>query len=203
MLRHLTTLIAAVAIGMAFSVASGSTAPSLPSQSAGSSDSRDNDAVLNKIADLNKKAEELVKQKRFTQARSVYQNVLKQTEAQYGPDHPMLIQPLNNIVRVSCVGRQCFETIPELKRMLAIRQKAYGKDSRDVPVNLLLLGEAYEKEQKYDEALTYFQQAVESEKRRSGGNSSYAQSLARNINRVEREKSALSSSQMHQSAAVK
>jgi len=60
--------------------------------------------------------------------------------------------------------------------------------NRDIPINLLLIGEAYEKRGRYPEAMDYFQQCVVAEKVRSG-HSPLVASLARNIERVKHEMS--------------
>jgi tetratricopeptide (TPR) repeat protein len=137
-------------------------------------------------------AEVYIRQKKFDDATPLYMRVLKIEETKHGKTSVELIKPLNNIVRVTCAGGECYDTIPYLKRLLSIRQKAYGPNSRDVPVTLLLIGEAYEKRNKYDEAIAYFRQAIAAEKSKSG-NSPMSLTLTRNIDRVCKEKSIASS----------
>lgn len=134
-------------------------------------------------------AEELgqvyLRQRKFDLARPYFMRILKYKEAKYGKDSVELIQPLNDVVRVTCAGGACYDTIPYLKRLLAIRKRVDPK-SRDIPITLLLIGEAYEKREAYPEAMDYFKQATLAEKERIGSGPMVA-TLARNIERVRRE----------------
>ncbi len=125
--------------------------------------------------------------KKFGDARSAYQRVLKIDEQKYGRESPMLITPLNDVIKVTCVTGKCYDTIPELKRLLSIRRKAHGAHSREIPVTLLLLGEAYEKHGDFAPAVSYFTQAVSTEKRISGEKSDMAAALAKNVERAKKE----------------
>jgi len=130
-------------------------------------------------------AQVYARERKFDDARPLFMRVLKIKEAKYGKDSPELINPLNDVVRVTCAGGACYDTIPPLKRLLSIRRKV-DPNSRDIPINLLLIGEAYEKRGKYPEAMDYFQQCVVAEKLRSG-HSPMVGTLARNIERVKHE----------------
>jgi tetratricopeptide (TPR) repeat protein len=125
--------------------------------------------------------------KKFGDARVAYQRVLKIDEQKYGRESPMLITPLNDVIKVTCVTGKCYDTIPELKRLLAIRRKAHGAHSRAVPVTLLLLGEAYEKHGDFSQAVIYFTEAVATEKKISGHQSAMAAALAKNTERAKQE----------------
>jgi len=133
---------------------------------------------------LNDLAEVYAAQRKWAQARDLFWQALDIAEAKVGKDSAELIKPLNNVVRVSCAAGNCYDTVPQLKRLLAIRKKAYGEFSKGLSINLLLLGEAYEKKGKLVEAKAYFEQAVETETRVSGKNSELTRSLAKNICRV-------------------
>ncbi len=126
-----------------------------------------------------------LRQRKFDHARPYFMRILKYKEAKYGKDSAALIQPLNDVVRVTCAGGACYDTIPYLKRLLAIRKRVEPK-SRDIPITLLLIGEAYEKREAYPEAMDYFKQATLAEKERTGSGPMVA-TLARNIERVRRE----------------
>jgi tetratricopeptide (TPR) repeat protein len=93
-----------------------------------------------------------LRQRKFDEARPLFTRVLKLKERKYGKDSAELIQPLNDVVRVTCAGGACYDTIPYLKRLLSIRRRVEPK-SRDIPITLLLIGEAYEKRQAYPEAM--------------------------------------------------
>jgi tetratricopeptide (TPR) repeat protein len=125
--------------------------------------------------------------KKFGDARVAYQRVLKIDEQKYGRESPMLITPLNDVIKVTCVTGKCYDTIPELKRLLLIRRKAHGVHSREVPVTLLLLGEAYEKHGDFAQAISYFKEAVATEKKISGEKSGMAAALSKNIERAKKE----------------
>ncbi|MBS1953443.1 MAG: tetratricopeptide repeat protein [Cyanobacteria bacterium SZAS-4] len=127
-------------------------------------------------------AQVYLRQQKYDQARPPFMRVLKIKEAKYGKDSAELIQPLNNVVRVTCAGGACYDTIPYLKRLLAIRKRVDPK-SRDIPITLLLIGEAYEKREAYPEAMDYFKQATLAEKQRIG-NGPMVLTLSRNIERV-------------------
>ncbi|HEY9679643.1 MAG TPA: tetratricopeptide repeat protein [Drouetiella sp.] len=120
---------------------------------------------------------------KFDDARPYFLNVLKIEEKKNGPDSPKLLTPLNNVVRATCAGGACYDTIPYLQRMLSIRRKT-DPNSSDIPINLLLIGEAYEKKEKFEPALDYFRQAVLAENKRSP-HSPMSQALERNIDRVQ------------------
>jgi tetratricopeptide (TPR) repeat protein len=126
-------------------------------------------------------------EKKFGDARVAYQRVLKIDEQKYGLESPMLITPLNDVIKVTCVTGKCYDTLPELKRLLKIRRKAHGVYSREVPVTLLLLGEAYEKHGDFAQAVTYFTEAVATEKRISGVHSPMAAALTKNTERAKIE----------------
>lgn len=123
-----------------------------------------------------------LRQRKFDEARPLFMRVLRWKEAKYGKDSPELIQPLNDVVRVTCAAGACYDTIPYLKRLLAIRKRVDPK-SRDIPITLLLIGEAYEKREAYPEAMDYFKQATLAEKQRIGSGPMIA-TLARNVERV-------------------
>lgn len=134
------------------------------------------------VKNLDDKAQALARQRKFDEARPLFLRVLKIKEAKFGKESHELIQPLNDVVRVTCAGGACYDTIPYLKRLLSIRRKT-EPGSRDIPINLLLIGEAYEKRKAYPEAMDYFKQAALAEKERTGPGPMVA-TLARNIERV-------------------
>jgi tetratricopeptide (TPR) repeat protein len=136
---------------------------------------------------LNDLASVYASEKKFAEARTAYERVLKINEQKYGRESPMLITPLNDVIKVTCVTGACYDTIPELRRLLSIRRKAGGTYSREVPVTLLLLGEAYEKHGDFSKALTYFTEAVATEKKLSGEQSAMAAALSKNIERAKKE----------------
>jgi len=141
--------------------------------------------LLTSLGDL---ATVYANEQKYAAARPLYLRVLKIKESQCGADSPNLIGPLNDVVRVTCAAGVCYDTIPQLKRLLSIRQKAFGQDSRDVSVTLLLIAEAYEKHAKYDQAIDYFKQAIATEQRRSGKNSRMVRMLSQNLQRVYKER---------------
>ncbi len=136
---------------------------------------------------LNDLARLYAKEKKFARARSLYLKVLKINEMRYDAENPALIPALNNLIKITCAGGLCYDTIPELKRLLAIRQKAYGDISREVPPTLLMIGEAYEKHKNYRDALTYFKQAVAVQKKLTGETSTIVLALSKNVDRVMKE----------------
>ncbi|CAN5423415.1 hypothetical protein BH10CYA1_BH10CYA1_02870 [soil metagenome] len=144
---------------------------------------KENDPRLSQS--LDDLAQVYIHERKFDDARPLFMRVLKIKESKYGKDSPELIKPLNDVVRVTCAGGACYDTIPHLKRLLSIRRKA-EPNSRDIPVTLLLIGEAYEKREKYPEALDYFQQCVVAEKLRAG-HSPMVATYFRNVERVKHE----------------
>ena len=124
------------------------------------------------------------RQKKFTQARVMYIKVLKLQEGIHGTEDPALISRLNDVIKVTCANGSCYDTIPELRRLLVIRQKSFGPNSAQVPMTLQLLGEAYEKHSDFAAALKYFEQAVEVQKRISGPGSPMVSALSKNVERV-------------------
>ena len=160
-----------------------------------SSGSESDPRLVTSLGDL---ATVYANEQNYTAARALYLRVLAIKESQCGTDSPTLIGPLNDVVRVTCAGGVCFDTIPQLRRLLSIRRKAFGEDSRDVPVTLLLIAEAYEKHAKYEQAIDYFQQAIASEQKRSGKHSRMVHLLSQNLARVHKEQ--LESSNQHASS---
>jgi len=136
---------------------------------------------------LNDLAQLYAREKKFAQARTLYLKVLKIDESRYGEDNEALIPALNNVIKVTCAGGLCYDTIPELKKLLAIREKANGPVSRDVPVTLLLIAEAYEKHQNFSDALKYFRRAVAVQKQLTGENSAMVIALNKNVDRALKE----------------
>jgi tetratricopeptide (TPR) repeat protein len=136
---------------------------------------------------LNDLASVYASEKKFAEARTAYERVLKINEQKYGRESPMLITLLNDVIKVTCVTGECYDTIPELRRLLFIRRKAGGTHLREVPVTLLLLGEAYEKHGDFSQALTYFTEAVATEKKLSGEQSAMAAALSKNVERAKKE----------------
>lgn len=130
------------------------------------------------------------RQKKFAEARATNLKILKLKESIYGMEDKALIGPLNDVIKVTCAGGLCYETMPELKRLLAIRQKAFGENSNGVPVTLQLIGEAYEKHKDYGQALKYFRQAVSVQKQISGEKSTMVINLSRNIDRILKKQAA-------------
>jgi tetratricopeptide (TPR) repeat protein len=131
------------------------------------------------------------RRKKFADARTTYLKILKNKESLYGKDNPILIPRLNDVIKVTCAGGLCYNTIPELKRLLLIRQKAFGANSTDVPITLQVIGEAYEKHNDYAEALKYFRQAVSVQKNISGANSVMVTALNKNVDRILNKQSSM------------
>jgi len=131
------------------------------------------------------------RRKKFADARTTYLKILKIKESIYGRENPILIPRLNDVIKVTCAGGLCYNTIPELKRLLSIRQKAFGANSTDVPITLQVIGEAYEKHNDYAEALKYFRQAVSVQKNISGANSVMVSALTKNVDRILNKQSSM------------
>ena len=122
--------------------------------------------------------------KEYADARTTYLKVLKLQEEIHGKDDVSLIPRLNNVVKVTCVNGSCYDSLPELKQLAAIRQKRFGPKCTELPFNLQMIGEAYEKHGDFKTALQYFKQAVHVQSSISGPDSLLAKALSKNIERV-------------------
>lgn len=136
------------------------------------------------IATMQKQAVALVKQKHYKEARDLYLQVLNRQEFLSGKNSKELIGPLNDVVKTSCMAGACYDAMPQLKRLLEIKKAAFGDNYADLPFNLQLMGEACEKKGKYAEALNYFNQAVEAQKRIGGSKNNVDIMLAINTGRA-------------------
>lgn len=128
----------------------------------------------------------------FDKALPLFEKALLLSEKKYGTYSAQLIAPLNGVIRVTCAADHCADTVPFLNRLLDIRRKNFGPNSKEVPVTLILLGEAYEKQNKFDQARSYFEQAISAQEALTGKGSAGAVALKRNLLRIEskRHKSA-------------
>jgi tetratricopeptide (TPR) repeat protein len=135
-------------------------------------------ATLNDLGNL------YATERKYDDSRIVFSRVLTLSEAKYGKSNAALIGPLNNVVRVTCAGGKCSDTTGELKRLLQIRQSSGDAYVRDVPVTLLLLGEAYEQQQKYFDSIFYFKQATSAQARLTSELSKQTIQLSLNLARV-------------------
>jgi tetratricopeptide (TPR) repeat protein len=126
---------------------------------------------------------------KYDDARLVFLRVLKLSELKYGKSSTALIGPLNNVVKVTCAGGKCSDTVPELKRLLQIKQNAGAACVRDLPVALLLLGEAYEQQKKYPDSVDYIKQAVAAQTKLTGAGSRQTIQLSLNLARLYQEMS--------------
>jgi tetratricopeptide (TPR) repeat protein len=122
--------------------------------------------------------------KEYSDARTTYLKVLKLQESIHGKEDVSLIPRLNNVIKVTCVNGSCYDSLPELKQLATIRQKRFGSKCSDLPFNLQMIGEAYEKHGDFKTALQYFQQAVAVQSKISGPDSLLAKALSKNVERV-------------------
>lgn len=152
---------------------------------AGSADANKTTQQTDKaIATMQKQAVALRQQKHYKEARDLYLQVLDRQEFLSGKTSKDLIGPLNDIVKTSCMAGACYDAMPQLKRLLEIKRATYGNNYADLPFNLQLMGEACEKKGKYDDALNYFNQAVEAQKRIGGSKNNTDMMLAINTGRA-------------------
>jgi tetratricopeptide (TPR) repeat protein len=128
-------------------------------------------------------------ERKFDDARVVFLRVLKLSEDKYGTSDTALIGPLNNVVRVTCAGGKCSDTTTELKRLLQIKRSARGAYVQEIPVALLLLGEAYEQQRKYSIAVDYVNQAVAAQGQLTSAYSRQTIQLSLNLARIFQEMS--------------
>ncbi|HEY9760375.1 MAG TPA: tetratricopeptide repeat-containing protein [Oculatellaceae cyanobacterium] len=123
--------------------------------------------------------------KKYADARTSYLKVLHLQESIHGKDDASLIPRLNNVIKVTCINGSCYDSLPELKQLANIRQKRFGPKCSDLPFNLQMIGEAYEKHGDFKNALQYFQQAVAVQSKISGTDSPLAKALSKNVERVQ------------------
>lgn len=164
--------------------ATGSVEASSPSPATAGGDGATAPQSDKAIATMQKQAVALVKQKHYKEARELYLQVLNRQEFLSGKNSKELIGPLNDVVKTSCMAGACYDAMPQLKRLLEIKRATFGNDYADLPFNLQLMGEACEKKGKYAEALNYFNQAVEAQKRIGGSKNNVDIMLAINTGRA-------------------
>ena len=109
---------------------------------------------------LEKKGRQFSTTRQWGKAQAVYRQVLQLREKEWGREDVRLIQPLNDVIRVTCVDGRCADTVPYLNRLLAIRLKKFGRQHADVATTYALIAEANEKMHRYPAALKNFGEAV-------------------------------------------
>lgn len=109
---------------------------------------------------LEKKGRQYSTTRQWGKAQAVYRQVLALREKEWGREDVRLIGTLNDVVRVTCVDGRCFDTIPYLHRLLAIRLKQFGTLHADVATTYALIAEANEKMRRYPAAVNNFKEAI-------------------------------------------
>ncbi|PWU02100.1 MAG: hypothetical protein C5B53_02085 [Candidatus Melainabacteria bacterium] len=142
----------------------------------------DNDPRL--IQSLNSLGDAFEHQRRLAEAQITYIAALKRQEKLFGADSISLVPTLESVVRVTCADGKCGSTLPYLKQLLSIRKKQLGPFHRQSLVTMQLIGEAYEKEGKFDLALKSFQEKASLTKKYFGADDLAVLNCSANIARI-------------------
>jgi len=137
---------------------------------------------------LNQQAKSYADHKQWGKAQQSYKEILKRRQKEYGSDDFRLDKPLSDVVRVTCIDGKCAATVPYLKQILQIRQKHFGPVHPLVATTLLLLGEAYEKMNDYENACAFFRQTAQMQATLTGKDSQMTIGTRLNTIRVLKEK---------------
>jgi tetratricopeptide (TPR) repeat protein/CHAT domain-containing protein len=111
-------------------------------------------------AALEKKADELFKAGKFSEAMPLAQQALAIREKALGPDHLLVATSLNNLADLYQVQGRYADAEPLYKRALAIREKALGPDHLDVATTLNDLAGLYRNQDRYVDAELLLKQAL-------------------------------------------
>src|ERR1700730_14667343 len=81
---------------------------------------------------LSKQVVALYGQAKYAEATEVAKHLLALAEQKFGPDHPSVAPPLNNLALLYVKQDRYAEAEPLYKRSLALREKALGPDHPSV-----------------------------------------------------------------------
>ena len=95
---------------------------------------------------------ELYQAGKYAAALPVAQQLLALREKEFGPDHPMVAMPLNDLGTIHYNLGQYAVAEPLYKRSLAIREKTLGPEHAEVASVLNNLGDLYRATERYAEA---------------------------------------------------
>src|SRR5437879_5633493 len=95
----------------------------------------------------------------FVQAEVTYQRGLKATEELYGPQSPMMTEPLQALGRYALLQRDYNAALDFYSRAVDVNEKAFGENSDKVAASLVYLAVVPFMLQAYDKAETYLLRA--------------------------------------------
>ena len=105
-------------------------------------------------------ATEHLKQKEYTEALEVFEEILRGQLARYGEKHYRVGTAHHNIGIVHTKRGDYQNAIKSYKRAIIIRKKTLGQNHADVAVSLAQLGVAYLESNKHKKAITAFRKAL-------------------------------------------
>ena len=130
----------------------------------------DADALGDKVelGALNEKVGLLVAQRKHEEALSPAQRALEIAERLYGPDHGLVVEPLDNLAEIyQAEGRYAdFEKL--FKRALAINERTFGADHEWVAFSLSKLAKLYSDKGLYPDAEQLYRRSLAIYEKASG-----------------------------------
>lgn len=118
-------------------------------------------AALERAKQLNRQAEQLFQEGRYSQAVALAEQSLAIRENALGPAHPDVAESLNNLAALYATQVAYARAEPLYLRALAIRQKALGPDHPDVAETLNNLAVFYYEQGAYANAEPLYQRALQ------------------------------------------
>jgi CHAT domain-containing protein/tetratricopeptide (TPR) repeat protein len=109
---------------------------------------------------LNRKVTELFSAGKYEEAIPLVQRVLSMGEKTFGPDHPLIATPLNNLAMLYRAQGRYADAEPPFKRSLAIFEKAFGPDHPNVATSLTNLAGLYHLQGRYTDAEALYKRVL-------------------------------------------
>jgi tetratricopeptide (TPR) repeat protein len=114
---------------------------------------------MEKWEELKNEALGFIKHREYIKAEQKFLEAVRETE-RYGGEDPRLAECLDGVAWVFQLQGKKFESIPILKRSLAIQEKLKGPDHGDLTWLLYSLGCIYNEQNEFAEAEKYIKRAI-------------------------------------------
>ena len=129
-----------------------------------------NDPMEEAWRDLSSQFYELVKVKKLVEAEEIGKEVLRIAEAIFGPDHPEITTPLNELAVLAISQRKYDDAGRLFKRILGINEHILGPDHPNVAADFNNLASVYRLKGDMAQAKLFYMKAIEVYERALGPN---------------------------------
>jgi tetratricopeptide (TPR) repeat protein len=134
--------------------------PYVPPRLEPSAPGKETSGAKEDATDFNRKAVELFRERKFSEALPLAQRALEIRERTLNVDHPDLATSLNVLASIYNEQGRHDEAEPLFRRSLAIREKVFGADSMPVAVTLNNIAWLYEVEARYADAEPLYKRSL-------------------------------------------